>query len=152
VPTKKKEAKQTLKDECSGLVIGVTALQDKSFLVNGGTLAKADALQPMQDYVDAEEEVTTADAAYRAALAKARAAEGPARAMVSTLKPYLRVRMGKSNPALKTQFGVAPIAPPVTSSTAKAAGVVKAQTTRAKKKAAAAEATVPATPAPKPTA
>jgi hypothetical protein len=149
--TSSKINKQTFASECSALITGVTAMTDKSFLMGGGTVAKADALQPMQDYVDAEEEVTTTDAAYRAAVAKAHAAEVPALAMVADLKPYLRARLGKTNPALKSQFGIDPIQPPTTKVATKAAGVAKASATRKAKKAAASVTEPAATPGSKPT-
>ena len=150
--TKSSTSNQAFVTECNALITGVTALSDKSFLMGGASVAKADVLSPMQDYVDAEQEVTTADAARKAAIAKARTAEVAARAMVGDLKPYLRARMGKTNPALESQFGIAPQKPAATPVASKAAGAAKAKATRAAKKASATPAPQPATPATKPTA
>lgn len=164
--TKPKSTHASLVSRCNSLITGVTALPDASFLLGGGAVAKAAVVLPLQAYVDAEKEVTTADAAYRAALAKAHAAQPGARAMMTELVPYLRARLGKANPALEAQFGVTPLTPRPTPVASKAAGAVKGKATRAAKKAAVASvgkapAAAPAAPvgsapaaapAPKPTA
>ncbi len=149
--TTTKNSKQTLVSQCGSLVTGITALTDTSFLLDGGTVAKADVLSPLQAYVDADKEVIVADASYRAAVAKAHAAEPAARAMVGELKPYLRSRYGQTNPALKSQFGVEPAKPRVVPVAKKAAGAVKAKATRTAKKAAVASATAAPAPEPAPT-
>jgi hypothetical protein len=136
---------------CNALIGGVGSLPDKSFLLGGGTVPKADALAPLQAYVSAAGEVVTTDAAYRAALAKARAAKVPAQAMVADLKPYLKSRLGKTNPVLESRFGVTPDKPPTTPVATKAEGAAKAKATRAAKKAAVEAAEKPSTPGSKPT-
>jgi hypothetical protein len=133
---KNTSAKEPFINECNALVTGVGALPDKTLLFDGDSVAKGNALQPLSDYVSAEEEVTTAEAAYRAAVAKAHAAKPAAQAMVGKLRSYLRSRLGQSNPALKTEFGVEPIQPRVTPIASRAAGAAKGKATKAAKKAA----------------
>jgi hypothetical protein len=149
--SKKSDSNEAFVTLCNALVGGVGSLPDKSFLLGGNTVPKADALSPLQAYVAAEEEVTTTNADYRAALAKARKAKVPARAMVGELKPYLQVRLGKTNPLLESQFGIPAQKPPTTPVASKAEGAAKAKATRAAKKAAVASVEKPATPGSKPT-
>ena len=117
---------------CQSLITGVQSLPDATLTIDGQTLTKAQVLQPLTDYVAAEALVAPADAAYHATVQKAHAAEAAARAIVVNLKPYLKVRLGKSNPALKSQFGVSPAKTPQRSAAPKAEAATKAKATRAK--------------------
>ena len=108
------------------------SLPDATLTIDGQTLTKAQVLQPLNDYVAAEALVAPADAAYHATVQKAHGAEVTARAMVVNLKPYLKVRLGKSNPALKSQFGVTPAKTPQRTAESKAEAATKAKATRAK--------------------
>ena len=127
---------------CQSLITGVQSIPDATLTIDGQTLTKAQILQPLTDYVAAEAQVAPADAAYHAAVQKAHTAEAVARAIVVNLKPYLKVRLGKSNPALKSQFGVTPAKAPQRTAATKAEAATKAKATRAKNRPA----------APKPTA
>jgi hypothetical protein len=117
---------------CQSLITGVQSLPDATLTIDGQTLTKAQILQPLTDYVAAEALVAPADAAYHAAVQKAHATEAAARAIVVNLKPYLKVRLGKSNPALKSQFGVTPAKAPQRTAATKAEAATKAKATRAK--------------------
>ncbi|HEX8790170.1 MAG TPA: hypothetical protein VF765_04410 [Polyangiaceae bacterium] len=117
---------------CQSLIAGVQSIPDPTLTIDGQTLPKAQVLQPLTDYVAAEALVAPAEAAYHAAVQKAHDAEVPAKAMVANLKPYLKVRLGKSNPALKSQFGVTPAKTPQRTAESKAEAATKAKATRAK--------------------
>jgi hypothetical protein len=117
---------------CQSLITGVQSLADATLTIDGQTLTKAQVLEPLTDYVAAEALVAPADAAYHAAVLKAHGTEAAARAMVANLKPYLKVRLGKSNPALKSQFGVSPAKTPQRTAATKAEAATKAKATRAK--------------------
>ncbi len=117
---------------CQSLIAGVQSIPDPTLTIDGQTLTKAQVLQPLTDYVAAEALVAPADAAYHAVVQKAHGAEAAARAMVANLKPYLKVRLGKSNPALKSQFGVTPTKEPQRTAATKAEAATKAKATRAK--------------------
>ena len=117
---------------CQSLIAGVQSIPDATLTIDGQTLAKALVLEPLNDYVAAEALVAPAEAAYHAAVQKAHGAEAPARDMVANLKPYLKVRLGKANPALKSQFGVAPAKAPQRTAATKAEAATKAKATRAK--------------------
>jgi hypothetical protein len=148
--TKDSSSNEAFLTLCNALIGGVGSLPDKSFLLGGGTVTKTEALSPLQDYVEADGEVKTANATRKAAVAKARTAKIPARAMVGNLKPYLKARLGKTNPLLESQFGIPAEKPPEVPVASKAAGAEKSKATRAAKKAAATAATQPATPGTKP--
>jgi hypothetical protein len=117
---------------CQSLITGEQSLPDATLTIDGQTLTKAQVLQPLTDYVAAEALVAPAEAAYHAAVQKAHATEAAARTMVVNLKPYLMVRLGKSNPALKSQFGVTPAKTPQRTAATKAEAATKAKATRAK--------------------
>ena len=117
---------------CQSLIAGVQSIPDATLTIDGQTLPKAQVLQPLNEYVAAEALVAPAEAAYNAAVQKAHDAEVPAKAMVANLKPYLKVRLGKSNPALKSQFGVTPAKEPQRTAANKADAATKGKATRAK--------------------
>ena len=117
---------------CQTIVSGFQALTDTTYVIEGQTLTKQQVLQPLQDYVAAEALVAPAEAAYHGAVRKAHAAEAPARTTVANLKPYLKIRLGKSNPALKSQFGISPAKAPQKTAATKAEAATKAKATRAK--------------------
>lgn len=130
--TKHTDTKLEFLTLCQSLITGFEALPDTTFVIDGQTLTKQQVLQPLQDYVAAEALVVPAEAAYHATVQKAHGAEAPARAMVANVKPYLRTRLGKSNPALKSQFGVTPAKTPQRTAATKAEAATKAKATRAK--------------------
>ncbi|MGH7297165.1 MAG: hypothetical protein ACRELB_19660, partial [Polyangiaceae bacterium] len=126
----KTNAKSVLVSLCSALVAGVDALPDASFVLGTQTLTKAQVLAPLVAYGAATQQSAADETAWHLSLQQEHVAGGAARAMVDVLKPYLQGRLGKSNPQLKTQFGIPPVKAAQPSAETKARAAAKAKATR----------------------
>jgi hypothetical protein len=128
--TNSRQTKLEFSTQCSTLANGVLALPDKTLTVSEQSLTPKQCAAPLQAYVAAAAQTATALAAYHKAVQQEKAAEIDARSMYDQLKPVLVGRLGKSNPALETDYGIPPAKTPQTTVAAKAAGQQKAQATR----------------------
>jgi hypothetical protein len=144
---------------CNALITGIDALPDKTFLLGGQTYTKAQVVAPLQTVVDAAGKAAADEATWHSSVQDEHDAEAAAREMVDALKPFLQGRLGKSNPLLRSQFGLAPVKTAQKTVAAKATGIAKSLATRAirgtrgskQKKALTAEAAPPAAPPTAPT-
>jgi hypothetical protein len=159
--TNSKKTKLEFSSQCQTLANGVLALPDKTLTVSEQSLTTKQCAAPLLAYVAAATQTATALSAYRKAVQAEKAAEADARSMYDQLKPVLVGRLGKTNPALETTYGIPPAKVPQTSVAAKAGGVQKSLATRkanhtmgpkqkkaAKQAAEAAPAPTPVVPAP----
>jgi hypothetical protein len=126
-----KSNKLSLISTCTALVQGVNALTDATFTLDGQTYTKAAVLAPLNACIAAIAATTTAHSNWTASVQAERTAVAAAVAMIAVLKPYLKVRLGKSNPSLKSEFGVAPAKPAKKPVAVKSAAIAKAKATRA---------------------
>jgi hypothetical protein len=129
--TNKKDTKLEMSSTCAALLQGVNALPDSTFEMDGQTYAKAAVLGPLNAFIAAVAATTATHSAWLKAVQDEEAAAGAAHAMVAILKPYLRARLGKSNPALQSKFGVAPVKKAKKPVAVKSAAIAKSKATRA---------------------
>jgi hypothetical protein len=125
-----KSNKLTVLSTCTALVQGVNSLTDATFTLDGQTYMKAAVLAPLNACTAAIAATATAHSSWTAAVQAERTAVAAATAMIAVLKPYLKVRLGKSNPTLKSQFGVAPAKAAKKPVAVKSAAIAKAKATR----------------------
>jgi hypothetical protein len=116
---------------CTTLAAGVTAMADTTFLLGGKSLTKAEVVGPLDAYVAATAQTAQDKTTYETSLQQERAAEEAARGIVDQLKPFLQGRLGKSNPALETQFGIAPQKKAQKTVAVKAGAIAKSKATGA---------------------
>jgi hypothetical protein len=129
--TNTKSNKLSLVSTCTALVQGVNTLTDTTFTLDGQTVSKAAVLAPLNACIAAITATTTAHSNWTASVQAERTAVAAAVAMIAVLKPYLKVRLGKSNPVLKSEFGVAPAKAAKKPVAVKSAAIAKAKATRA---------------------
>jgi hypothetical protein len=128
--TKTHETKLTLSALCNALIQGVTSLADPTLTLDGKVYTKDAALAPLRACVAAIEATAATHAAWSKAVQDERDAVAAARAMIALLKPYLKVRLGKSNPALQSEFGIEPAKQPHRTVAVKSTAIAKGKATR----------------------
>jgi hypothetical protein len=125
-----RETKLTLSVLCNALIEGLTPLADPTFTLDGKVYPKDAVLAPLHAYVVAVEATSASRAAWSKAVQDEHDAATAARAMIALLKPYLKVRLGKSNPALQSEYGIAPARKAEKTVAVKSTAIAKAKATR----------------------
>jgi hypothetical protein len=125
------DTKLSLSAQCDALVQGVTSLADPTLTLDGKPYTKDAVLAPLRACVTAIAATSAAHSAWSQAVQQEHDAIAAARAMIALLKPYLQVRLGKSNPALQSQFGIAPAKKGEKTVAVKSTAIAKAKATRA---------------------
>jgi hypothetical protein len=128
--TQNHDTKLALSAQCTALVQGVNSLPDPTLTLDGKTYSKAAVVAPLNACVAAIAATATAHTAWTQSVQNERDAVAAARAMIAALKPYLRVRLGKNNPALQSEFGVPPAKKTQKTVAVKSTAIAKAKATR----------------------
>jgi len=127
----KTDSKQSLSATCTALITGINALANADTVTSGTTTyTKGQLLAPLIAYLPLPAATANAKTAYSKCVADEATARTAAVTMIEdVIKPFLQLRLGKSNPVLVT-YGLEPVKVPQKTAATKAAAAQKSQATR----------------------